>query len=143
MASSAGAHAKLSAEPFPGQIRSKDVGFVRVASVEALRARRGRGLCVRFGRIDIGLFAVGTRIYAMENRCPHADAPLSDGELEGTVVTCPLHGWRIDVTTGRRPEDGDGFPLPCFAARVTGDDIEIDIDQELNARRPRAAPRCD
>ena len=38
----------------------------------------GRGLCVKVDGIDIGLFRVGDDIYAMENRCPHADDPLSE-----------------------------------------------------------------
>jgi nitrite reductase (NADH) small subunit len=114
------------------------MAFVRIASVAELRARQtsGRGLCVRLGEIEIGLFAVDGKVYAMESRCPHEGAPLTEGALEGTVVTCPLHGWRIDVRTGHRPTDGDGFPLSCFAVRISGDAIELDIEQVLN-RRPQ------
>lgn len=40
-------------------------------------------------------------VYAMSDRCSHEGARLSLGRLDGTVVTCPAHGSRFDVTTGR------------------------------------------
>ena len=74
----------------------------------------------------------------MENACPHAGDPLSEGFLDGCVVTCPSHGWAFDVRTGHRPEDADGFPIPCFAVRVVDGGGEVDLDQVTN-RRPRRA----
>ena len=43
--------------------------------------------------------AEGT-IYAVMNRCSHEDLPLSDGEMEGTVLVCNYHGARFDATSG-------------------------------------------
>jgi nitrite reductase/ring-hydroxylating ferredoxin subunit len=34
--------------------------------------------------------------------CPHAGATLSEGEVEGSIVTCPRHGSQFDVCTGER-----------------------------------------
>ncbi len=39
---------------------------------------------------------------ACADRCPHQGARLSDGEVEGTTLTCPRHGSQFDVTTGDR-----------------------------------------
>jgi nitrite reductase/ring-hydroxylating ferredoxin subunit len=44
---------------------------------------------------------VSGKLYAMSDRCPHQNAPLSKGILQGTIVTCPLHFSRFDVTTGK------------------------------------------
>jgi nitrite reductase/ring-hydroxylating ferredoxin subunit len=33
--------------------------------------------------------------------CAHAGGPLGKGALNGTIVTCPWHGWQYDVSTGR------------------------------------------
>ena len=82
---------------------------------------------------------MGDALHALENLCPHAGAPLSEGCLEGPIVTCTLHGWRFDVRTGFDPDHADGFPIPCFAVRVAGARIEVDVDQVLN-RRPRLSP---
>ena len=43
---------------------------------------------------------VGGKIYATQNDCGHQRASLARGTLEGSVVTCPLHGAKFDVTTG-------------------------------------------
>jgi nitrite reductase/ring-hydroxylating ferredoxin subunit len=100
----------------------------------------GRGLCVRIDGIDVGLFRVDGEIHAMENRCPHQGDPLSEGVLEGGIVTCRAHLWQFDVRTGFRPEDADGFPIPCFAVRVADGCVEVDLEQPLN-RPPRRGAR--
>jgi nitrite reductase/ring-hydroxylating ferredoxin subunit len=66
---------------------------------------------------------VGGRLYAVADVCPHAGAVLSEGDLEGPVLTCPLHGSQFDVRTGDRrrgPADvGLGtFPLIEEGGRV-------------------------
>lgn len=44
---------------------------------------------------------VGGKIYATQDDCGHQRASLSMGKLEGGVVTCPLHGAKFDVVTGK------------------------------------------
>ncbi len=47
------------------------------------------------------LARVGDSYYAANNRCPHMGGKLSQGELKGFVVTCPLHGSQFDLRTGQ------------------------------------------
>jgi 3-phenylpropionate/trans-cinnamate dioxygenase ferredoxin subunit len=47
------------------------------------------------------LARVGDRYYAADNRCPHMGGKLSQGKLEGTVVTCPRHGSQFDLRDGK------------------------------------------
>lgn len=49
---------------------------------------------------EIAVFNIGGEFFALENRCPHMEGPLGEGELEGCMVTCPWHGWQFDVKTG-------------------------------------------
>lgn len=44
---------------------------------------------------------VGEEFFVAENRCPHMGARLSEGSLEGTVVTCARHHSRFDLQDGR------------------------------------------
>jgi len=44
---------------------------------------------------------VGGKIYATQDDCGHQRASLSRGTLEGSVVTCALHGAKFDVTSGK------------------------------------------
>lgn len=113
------------------------MAFSRVARLDEVP--RGRGLRVRIDDVEIGLFRVGDAIHAMENLCPHAGHPLSEGLLDGCVVVCPLHGWDFDVTTGFKPGDADGFPIPRFAVRVEGEEIWVDVEAQLD--RPPARRR--
>ena len=56
---------------------------------------------VVLGEQDIIIARVEGKFYAAQGRCPHMRAYLSRGKLNGTVVTCPLHGSRFDLKTGK------------------------------------------
>ena len=50
---------------------------------------------------DLAVFRTGdNEIFALFDRCPHKDGPLSQGMVHGRTVTCPLHGWIIDLASG-------------------------------------------
>jgi 3-phenylpropionate/trans-cinnamate dioxygenase ferredoxin component len=49
---------------------------------------------------EILVARVGDNYYAADNRCPHLGGKLSSGNLNGPVVTCPLHGSQFDLTNG-------------------------------------------
>ena len=50
---------------------------------------------------EILLARVGDKYYATDNRCPHMGGKLSQGKLEGTIVTCPRHGSQFDLSNGQ------------------------------------------
>ena|SRR5687768_17603622 len=81
--------------------RGDSSGFVRAVGAEGLA--EGEGRTVEAGGRWLALFRVGGEVFAIENACPHMAGPLGAGRLDGHVVTCPLHGWRIDVRTGCSP----------------------------------------
>ena len=76
--------------------------FVRVARTRDIPSGEGRVFEVD-GRL-VAVFNVGGRFHAIDNVCAHQQGPLSEGDLEGCVVTCPWHGWTYDVTTGQSPD---------------------------------------
>tara|TARA_E500000305_G_scaffold86970_1_gene73355 strand:- start:178 stop:486 length:309 start_codon:yes stop_codon:yes gene_type:complete len=63
---------------------------------------------------------------ATQARCPHAHGPLHEGEICGTVLTCPWHGWSFDLKSGECEEDPD-LLLERFSVTVEGDDIFVSI----------------
>ena len=112
------------------------MAFVRVGEASALAP--GAGLCVLVRGVEVGIFRVGDEYFALENACPHAGHPLSEGTVEGHVVTCTAHGWDFDLRTGFRPGDDDGFPIPRFPVRIEGGSLFIDLDAPLPVvRSPR------
>lgn len=50
---------------------------------------------------DIAIFRLHDGFWAIDADCPHGGGPLSDGIIAGGCVTCPLHGWRISLATGK------------------------------------------
>jgi 3-phenylpropionate/trans-cinnamate dioxygenase ferredoxin subunit len=77
---------------------------------------------VSFGDLDILLANTECGVVAIDDRCPHMAAPLSLGELDGCLVSCPLHTGQFDLATGdptRMPTtgglDADGGYHPVWA----------------------------
>ena len=67
----------------------------------------------------ICLIRVGGEVYAIEDRCSHADFPMSDGDMvDNHVIECPLHGAQFDVRTGSALELPATEPIPTYAVEV-------------------------
>lgn len=60
----------------------------------------GEGTTVKIGKERVALFNVKGKFFAVADACVHAGGPLGAGPLEGSVVTCPWHGWQFDVKRG-------------------------------------------
>jgi 3-phenylpropionate/trans-cinnamate dioxygenase ferredoxin subunit len=73
--------------------------FVPVANTSELKNGAMKQVIVQ-GR-EILIAQVGGKYYATDNRCLHMGGNLSQGKLEGTVVTCPRHGSQFDLQDGR------------------------------------------
>jgi len=73
--------------------------FTEVAKIEELKS--GTMKTVIAGGHEILLAKVGDKYYAVAGRCPHMKGDLSQGKLEGAVVTCPLHGSQFDISNGQ------------------------------------------
>ncbi len=51
---------------------------------------------------DIAIFRTSDdEVFALHDKCPHKNGPLSQGIVHGKRVTCPLHGWNIGLDDGR------------------------------------------
>lgn len=58
---------------------------------------------------NIAIFRTASdEVFAMKDQCPHKKGPLSQGIVHGNSVTCPLHNWKIDLSSGQAlgPDEG-------------------------------------
>ena len=62
---------------------------------------RGKMKKVTLGEVVVLIANVNGNYYAVDNMCTHFGGDLSEGVLEGNVVTCPNHRAKFDVTTGK------------------------------------------
>jgi len=97
--------------------------FQKIAKTSELP--NGTGKVIEFNGKEIALFNRDGKFFAINNVCPHQGGPLGDGYLEGTVVTCPWHGWQFDVTNGVNPMEST-LRTDCFTVKVEGEDILIE-----------------
>ena len=87
----------------------------------------GRPKLIELGGEQIALFRVGDSFYAAAATCPHAWGPLAAGELEGTKITCPLHGWTFDLETGSCTNVRGASKLQIFEVERRADALYVRI----------------
>lgn len=97
----------------------------RLAPADAVPPGTGKAFEVAGRRIAV--FNAAGRFYAIDDTCPHAGAPLSEGSLDGTTVVCPWHDARFDVTCGKvlgPPADRD---VGSYPVALSGGMIEVEV----------------
>ena len=67
-------------------------------------------------------------IFVADEMCTHEDARLCDGNLSGTLVKCPLHGSRFDLTTGKVLDDPADENLTIYPVTVDDGRVYISIE---------------
>lgn len=91
--------------------------WLDIGPVEQIAPGTARTLPVR-GADEIAVFRTHkNEFYALVNKCPHKQGPLSQGIIHGNVVTCPLHSWNISLQTGEALGEDKGC-VPTIPMRV-------------------------
>jgi 3-phenylpropionate/trans-cinnamate dioxygenase ferredoxin subunit len=85
----------------------------------------GAGRRVEEGELRVAVFRIGDDLYAIGDRCSHAEASLADGELFDTDVECPRHGSEFDVTTGKPRSLPATQPVPVYEVEVIDGEVFV------------------
>ncbi len=101
------------------------MAFTKAATLADVPA--GKAKQVTLNGKAIALFNVGGTVYAIDDTCTHRGAPLWEGDLQGTEVSCPWHGARFDVTTGKHICPPAPSGVRSYNVQVVGDEIQVDI----------------
>ena len=106
--------------------------WARVARVEDVTP--GKPLLVFAGSRQVALFRLDDRLYAVDNRCPHARGPLCHGHLSQIAanghpsIACPWHQSTFDLVTGEAQPGGvTRAPVPVYTVRVEGGEVWIKL----------------
>ncbi len=86
------------------------------------------GVLVDCDGTPVAVFRVDDSVYAIADRCSHAEASLSDGELFDGEVECPRHGAMFDVTTGRALSLPATKPVRTFRAEVRDGQVFVGVE---------------
>jgi nitrite reductase/ring-hydroxylating ferredoxin subunit len=95
--------------------------FVRVAGIDDVKP--GHGMVVEVNGKAVAVFNVDGQFHVIDNTCVHRGGPLGEGELEGSVVTCPWHGWQFNVTTGLCVNNPSA-QVQAYPVKVEGADVK-------------------
>jgi NAD(P)H-dependent nitrite reductase small subunit len=97
--------------------------FVKVAKTSDVHERVGK--FIRIDDDEIALFKVDGKFFAIDNVCPHQHiSALHQGELNGLMITCPMHGWTYSLETGKA-EGGSGR-VRTHRVKVEGEFVWIE-----------------
>ncbi len=88
------------------------------------------GLRVEVGGARIAVIRVGEQVYALGDRCSHAEASLAEGEVFDTEVECPRHGAAFDLASGDALTLPATQPVPTYKVDVEDDVVYLTIDEE-------------
>lgn len=99
--------------------------FVKVGTTSELAP--GQAKEVEVNGKTIALFNLGGSYYAIDNTCTHRGGPLSEGDVEGQVVTCPWHGAKFNITSGEVVGPPARAGVASYCIRVTGSDVEVEL----------------
>ena len=99
--------------------------FVKVAHTQNIAP--GELLRVEVAGRLICLANVDGAIYAVDDDCTHISGPLDQGELDGCVLTCPLHLARFDVRTGKVLRGPARADLPTYAVHIEAGEIYVAV----------------
>ncbi|MDZ7766594.1 MAG: Rieske 2Fe-2S domain-containing protein [Melioribacteraceae bacterium] len=99
-------------------------GFTNICKLGDLREKVGKRFFV--GDVEIAVFKVDGKIYALNNVCPHQHSALIyDGFIEDCKVVCPAHGWEFNLTDGRMANGRNG--LDSYKVKIIDDDVYVKV----------------
>lgn len=81
----------------------------------------GEVMYVEVGSDPVALINLDGSFYALSDICTHQDASLSDGEVIGDEIECPLHGGAFEIKTGLPANFPVVVPVETYEVKVEGD----------------------
>ena len=88
----------------------------------------GRGVRVEAVGHRIALFRIDDSVYAIGDRCSHAEASLAEGELFDHDVECPRHGSEFSIVTGEPDSLPATRPVPVYPVSVEDGEVFLELE---------------
>ena len=88
----------------------------------------GRGVRVEAVGHRIALFRIDESVYAIGDRCSHAEASLAEGELCDRDVECPRHGSEFNIVTGEPDSLPATRPVPVYAVSIEDGEVFLELE---------------
>jgi 3-phenylpropionate/trans-cinnamate dioxygenase ferredoxin component len=89
---------------------------------------RDRGVRVTVGEHRIAMFRIDDEVFAIGDRCSHAEASLAEGEVWDHTVECPRHGSEFDLRTGEPGALPATQPVPVYQVSIEDGTIYLEME---------------
>lgn len=103
---------------------------MRVEVTTLDRLPRDRGVRVTVGDHRIAMFRIGDDVYALGDRCSHAEASLAEGEIWDGTVECPRHGSEFELKTGVPGSLPATEPVPTYDVTVEDGTVYLTLEEQ-------------
>jgi 3-phenylpropionate/trans-cinnamate dioxygenase ferredoxin component len=90
----------------------------------------GPGNVRRIDNPPIAVFNVDGAFFAISDICTHAEASLSEGQVDGRTIECPLHGACFDLRTGEALTPPATEPVQTYAVVLQDDDVLVEAEPD-------------
>ncbi len=77
------------------------------------------------GELEVLVCRLDDGVHAVENRCTHGASRLEAGRFRNGEVTCPLHGARFSVKTGKAMCPPARVPIRVFEVVEEGGTLHV------------------
>jgi len=91
----------------------------------------GVGRKVEVAGHRIAVFDIAGDLYAVGDRCTHAEASLAEGEVFDFEVECPRHGSEFDLRTGKPHSLPATRAVPVYELSLDGDAVMVLLEPEV------------
>jgi 3-phenylpropionate/trans-cinnamate dioxygenase ferredoxin subunit len=92
----------------------------------------GEAIKLENASLTIAVVNSGGSVYAINDRCSHGNASMSEGYIEDDgTVECPLHAARFCLKTGAALCQPATEPLATFPVVIDGDAIYVDLPEAV------------
>lgn len=78
----------------------------------------------------VAVFRLGDMVYAIGDRCSHAEASLAEGEIFDREVECPRHGSVFDLTTGEPDSLPATRPVPTYPVVIDSGMVYLELESQ-------------
>ena len=101
------------------------MSFIDVTKTDEIAS--GQMKSVKSAGKDLLITNIDGKYYAIGSKCSHRGGDLSKGKLNGKIITCPLHGSKFDVTTGKLTGGPAQRDESVFEVKIEGNIIKVNI----------------
>jgi nitrite reductase (NADH) small subunit len=101
--------------------------MLRVAAGRLDALPLGRPVLFEVAGRRVALIRIADTVHALDDACPHAGGPLSEGAVLDGMVVCPYHTWMWDLATGECRVPGRGARVAVYPTRVEAGEVWVEL----------------